>query len=376
MIPTLVPALIRSPTRAPFRLNPVPTPIEETAMPFFTKSVAKSLSVAAFLAAACVQPSLAADQPGKGKTIRYAQSDSLGANYVTAQIVTAAFKELGYSVKLSTLSTTLFFQAAAQGDLDIATDINFPQREPAFRKVEQQATIVGGGLIKEGGVNGYLIDKKTADAHHITSLEQMKDPKIAALFGKGGKADLVNCDPGWSCGDVVDFQLDKFGLKDTVNSVRGKYEPLMVEAVARVRRGEPAFFYAWSPSWVTNTLVPGKDVVWLPTPFDALPASVPNKGTALVNGVSGCAGGADPCRMAMASWNWNTVANREFIAANPAVKALVENIGFPLQTWAAWERSISEKGASDSHIRALAQEWLAANKSTFEQWVASAKAAS
>ncbi|PWC61349.1 glycine/betaine ABC transporter [Azospirillum sp. TSH7] len=346
-------------------------------MPFFNaKSAIKFLPVAAFLTLGCAQPSLAADQPGKGKIIRYAQSDSLGANYVTAQIVSAAFKELGYSVKLSTLSTTLFFQAAAQGDLDIATDINFPQREPAFRKVEQQAMIVGGGLIKEGGVNGYLIDKKTADAHHITSLEQMKDPKIAALFGKGGKADLVNCDPGWSCGDVVDYQLDKFGLKDTVNSVRGKYEPLMVEAVARVRRGEPAFFYAWSPSWVTNTLIPGKDVVWLPTPFDALPPSVPNKGTALVKGVSGCAGDADPCRMAMASWNWNTVANRDFIAANPAVKALVESIGFPLQTWAGWERSISEKGASESHIRALAQEWLSANKPTFEQWVASAKAAS
>lgn len=365
------------PARAPIRKSPVPTPLEEIAMPLFTaKSVLKSLSVAALLAAACVQPSLAADQPGKGKTIRYAQSDSLGANYVTAQIVSAAFKELGYSVKLSTLSTTLFFQAAAQGDLDIATDINFPQREPAFRKVEQQAMIVGGGLIKEGGVNGYLIDKKTADAHRITSLEQMKDPKIAALFGKGGKADLVNCDPGWSCGDVVDYQLDKFGLKDTVTSVRGKYEPLMVEAVARVRRGDPAFFYAWSPSWVTNTLVPGKDVVWLPTPFDALPPSVPNKGTALVNGVSGCAGAADPCRMAMASWNWSTVANRDFVAANPSVKALIESIGFPLQTWAGWERAISEKGASESHIRTLAQDWLSANKPTFEQWIASARAAS
>ena len=72
----------------------------------------------------------AQDLPGKGKTVRYAQSDSLGANYVTAQIMSRAMKELGYDVKMTTINTTLFFQAAAQGDLDIATDVNFPQREP------------------------------------------------------------------------------------------------------------------------------------------------------------------------------------------------------------------------------------------------------
>ncbi|RVD41143.1 proline/glycine betaine ABC transporter substrate-binding protein ProX [Mesorhizobium sp. M4A.F.Ca.ET.020.02.1.1] len=328
------------------------------------------------LAASLGQTAFAEDLPGSGKTVRYAQSDSLGANYVVAQIGMAAMKELGYDVKLSTLNTTLFFQAAAQGDLDIATDINFPQREPGYKKVEAQAEVVGGGLIQGGGINGYLIDKKTADANNITTLDQMKDPKIAALFGTTGKADLINCDPGWSCGDVVDFQLEKFGLKGNVNSVRGKYEALMVEAVARVKRGEPVFFYAWSPSWMNKALVPGKDVVWLPTPFDALPEKVPNKGSALVPGVSGCAGGADPCRMAMAAWNWNAVANREFIAANPAVKKLVEQMSFPLADWSTWEQTISEKGGSDNNIKKLAHEWIETHQEQFNAWVDRAKIAS
>ena len=319
--------------------------------------------------------STAQDLPGKGKTVRYAQSDSLGANYVTAQIVIKALKELGYDIKLSTVNTTLFFQAAAQGDLDIATDVNFPQREPGFRAVEKQAMVVGGGMIVGGGINGYLIDKKTATAHNITSLEQMKDPKLAALFGKDGKADLINCDPGWSCGDVVDFQLDKFGLKDTVKSIRGKYEALMVEAVARVKRGEPAFFYAWSPSWMNNALIPGQDVVWLPTPADALPPSVPNKGSALVSGVKGCAGGADPCRMAMASWNWAAVANKEFVAANPAVRTLVENLKFPLEDWSSWEFNINKNGGSTSLVTKLADEWIGAHKAQFDGWVATARTA-
>ena len=342
-------------------------------MEFTLKAISRAtvaLAVAAMMTS--THGALAKDLPGAGKTIRFAQSDSLGANYVTAQIVMAALKELGYEVKLSTINTTLFFQAAAQGDLDLAADINFPQREPGYLKVEKQAMAIGGGMIIGGGINGYLIDKKTADANNITSLEQMKDPKIAALFGTKGKADLINCDPGWSCGDVVDYQLDKFDLKGTINSVRGKYEALMVEAVARVKRGEPAFFYAWSPSWVNNALVPGKDVVWLPTPFDALPPSVPNKGSAEVKGVKGCAGGADPCRMAMASWNWISVANREFIAANPQIKILLEEMKFPLSTWSTWEHAINEKGGSTSQINKLAETWMSENRDQFAQWIGAA----
>ena len=174
---------------------------------------------------------------------------------------------------------------------------------------------------------------------------------------------------------MVDYQLDKFGLKQTVHAVRGKYEALMVDAVSRVKAGKPAFFYAWSPSWTTNDLVPGKDVVWLPTPADALPPNVPNKGSALVNNVQGCAGGADPCRMAMASWNWGAVANREFIAANPAIKSLVEQVKFPVATWSQWESAISKNGGSSVLITKLANEWLAANTTQLDQWVAKASTA-
>lgn len=330
-----------------------------------------ALLVSASIASAA-QPQLL---PGKGKTIHYAQGDSLGGNYVAVQIMTRGLQMLGYDVRLSTMSTTLFFQAAAQGDADLATDVNFPQREPGFRAVEKQAEIVGTGMIVGGGVNGYLIDRKTALAYNITNLEQMKDPKIAGLFGKDGKAELISCDPGWSCGDVVDYQLDKFGLKQTVHAVRGKYEALMVDAVSRVKSGKPAFFYAWSPSWATNDLKPGRDVVWLPTPADALPPNVTNKGSALIANVTGCAGDANPCRMAMASWNWGAVANRQFIAANPAVRSLVEQVKFPVATWSQWESAISKNGGSSALISKLANEWLAANQPQLDQWVATASTA-
>ncbi|RKF48554.1 glycine betaine/L-proline ABC transporter substrate-binding protein ProX [Paraburkholderia fungorum] len=340
------------------------------------RTMTRTFAVAALAVLASMSVTASAQTlPGKGKTVHYAQSDSLGANYVEVQIVTKAIKALGYDVTMTTMSTPLFFQAIGQGDADLGTDANFPQSDPYFRAVQKQAELIGNGMIVGGGINGYLIDRKTALAYNITSLEQLKDPKIAALFGDDGKAQLVSCDPGWSCGDVVEYQLDKFGLRQTVHPVRGKYEALMADAVTRVKDGKPALFYAWSPSWMTNVLVPGKDVVWLPTPADALPPNVPNRGSALVNGVEGCAGGANPCRMAMASWNYGSVTNRSFIAANPSVKTLVEQIKFPGATWSGWELAISKNGGSQAQIAKLADDWVAANKSQFDQWVATASKA-
>lgn len=330
---------------------------------------------AGVLLVASMGGAFAADKPGEGKTVKFAQSDSMGANYVVNRIVTQALVQLGYDIKPTTVSSVLFFQAAAQGDLDLSVDINFPQRQPSFDKVQDYLVKLGNGAIQGGGYNGYLIDKKTADQYGITSLEQLKDPKIAGLFGKDGKASMIACDPGWSCDAIIQYQMDKFGLRDTVRTVTGKYEALMFETIAKVKRGEPVFFYAWIPSWMTAALVPGRDVVWLPTPFDALPETMHITQSALTPGVPGCAGNADPCRMAMAAWNWQSVGNKKFIDANPAVKAFVEQVSFPLQSWSSWEQALSEKGGSERVIRTLADDWISANKATFDGWVAKAQAA-
>jgi len=182
-----------------------------------------------------------AQQPGSGRTIRYSQSNALGATYISDQVAIAALEKLGYKVAVTVLAPAAFLQSASQGDMDMSTSINFPQSQVPYQRLEKQLALVGDGSIVGGGVNGYMIDKKTAEAHKLTGIEQLKDPKIAALFdnNRTGKATLINCDPGWSCGDVVEFQLEKFGLTGTVRSVRGKYEALMGETFSRYRAGEP-----------------------------------------------------------------------------------------------------------------------------------------
>ncbi|ESR25049.1 glycine betaine/L-proline ABC transporter substrate-binding protein ProX [Lutibaculum baratangense] len=321
-------------------------------------------------------PLAAQELPGEGKNLKYARSDSLGANYVQDAIIIKALEEMGYDVDLSTISVAAFFQAAAQGDLHVSGDINMPQRAPAYEQVKDDVALVGEGTIIGGGTNGFVIDKATSEEHDITNVEQLKDPELAALFDTDGDgtANLVNCDPGWSCGDVVDFQLEEFGLGDTVESVRAKYEPLMGEVFTRAARGEPVFYYTWSPSWITDALVPGKDVVWLPIPYGALPEGVTAQGGHEVSGIEGCAGGQDPCRMVTGSWNWMIAANRDFLSENPAAEKLLETVRWPAETWSTWEGALNE-GNSDRDIEKIAQTWIDENTDTFEGWIKEASAA-
>ncbi|MGF7160868.1 glycine betaine/proline transport system substrate-binding protein [Rhodoligotrophos appendicifer] len=341
------------------------------------KAIFRNVAVGLAAATAMLVTSIGAhadtSQPGEGKTIRYARSNSLGASYIQDEVVIAALEKLGYKVKMTTLAAPAFYAAASQGDMDLITSINWPQNQVPYEKVKDKLALIGDGSIIGGGINGYLIDKKTAEANNITGVQQLKDPKLAALFDTDGdgKANLNNCDPGWSCGDVVEYQLKEYGLADTVRSVRGKYEILMAETFARSARGEPVLFYTWSPSWVVNTLQPGRDVVWLPTPFEALPTGVASPGSALVKDVVGCAGGQNPCRMTIGAWNYVSIGNRAFLAENPAVTKFLEQVRFPLSTWTEWEGEIKQSKA-DRHIKQVAEAWIAAHQQDFDTWVANA----
>ena len=317
-----------------------------------------------------------AELPGDGKTVRYARNDSLGAQYIQDEIMMTLLRKLGYEIDLTTIGIAPFFQAASLGDIDITGDINVPQRLPQYEKVSGTVALVGDGTIGNGGgINGYVIDKATADAHNIKDVGQLADPELAKLFDSDGDgiANLINCDPGWSCGDVVDFQLEEYGLSDTVESVRAKYEPLLAEVFARHSQGESILYYTWSPSFVTEELKPGEDVVWLPIPYGALPEGVTSESGHDVSGVVGCSLGQDPYKMATGSWNWKFAANRDFLEENPAVATLAATAQWPIAVWSSLEGQMREDNSDDA-ISQIAENWIAENAGLVDEWLAAAKA--
>jgi glycine betaine/proline transport system substrate-binding protein len=169
-------------------------------------------------------------------------------------------------------------------------------------------------------VQGYLIDRKTAEQYNITNIAQLKDPAIAKLFDADGdgKADLTGCNPGWGCELAIENHLTAYKLRDTVTHKQGSYAALMADTIARFKQDKPVLYYTWTPYWVSAVLRPGADVVWLQVPFSS--SQEGQTDTQLPNGKN----------YGFQANREQIVANKAFVEKNPAAGKLFEVMKLPI----------------------------------------------
>ena len=136
------------------------------------------------------------DLPGKGITVLPVKSALAEENFQTL-LVMKALEKLGYTVKpWEELDYPLIHVAVANGDATFMANHWNPHHAEFYKQAGGDAKLSRKGVYAAGAAQGYMIDKKTAQAHGITNLAQLKDPKIAALFDidGDGKADLAMFD--------------------------------------------------------------------------------------------------------------------------------------------------------------------------------------
>jgi glycine betaine/proline transport system substrate-binding protein len=210
---------------------------------------------------------LAQDLPGQGKSIKMARA-TWDTGWFQAEIYRQAFQKLGYEVaEPTTLDNPPFYQAVGQGDVDVWVNGWFPLHESYADAFKDGAETVGY-VAKGGALQGYLIDKKTADAHNITNLADFKKPEIKKLFDSDGdgKAEMVACPPGWGCETQIAEHLDKWELRDHITPIKAAYSASMADAIGKFKEGNSILFYTWTPNWTVGILKPGRDVVWIEAP--------------------------------------------------------------------------------------------------------------
>ncbi len=283
---------------------------------------------------------------------------------------------LGYEVeKTKTLKNPPLWQAVAQGDLDFETGAWLPLHNTYYDEHKDSVELVGY-VAKGGALQGYLVDKKSAEKYGVKNLEDFKRDEVKEAFDANGdgKADLVACPPGWGCELVITHHLDAYGLREHVNPIKADYAPSMADALGRYKSGEPILFYTWTPNWTVGLLKPGKDVVWIEVPFPSLPEEQKQyeDQTTLPN-VTGCVD--DPCDMGWPANDIRVVANTAWLADNPAARRLFEVMEIPLQDIFAQNAKMFEGEDSPEDIARHADEWIAANKDLFDGWIEAAKEA-
>ena len=339
----------------------------------------------ALVAAACADPEESGADGGPaeggadGETITMARAD-WDTGFMQAAIYQQLLQELGYNATdpaAETRSAATFYPALANGTLDLWANGWFPlhdiylSREQFTGNVVEEPVEPVGTQVSAGAIQGYLVDKATADELGLTSMSAFEDAEVAARFDRDGDglADLLGCNDGWGCNLVIQDHLAEFGWGANVEQVVSDYYSLFDEAVAQVEAGDPTLLYTWTPNWTVEQLVPGEDVVWLQS--ESLESA---EGETSVGGLPGCAGGADPCDLGWQVNDIRAVANIDFLDAHPDVRRLLEEVEIPLADIEEQNLRMSlEEDYSNAQIQQDAADWIADHRDLVDGWLETAR---
>lgn len=279
------------------------------------------------------------------------------------RIVAEGLRRLGYQVpEAPEANYPLAHQSVASGRAHWSANHWNPLHQPFFDESGGDGRMVRAGELVKDSLQGYLIDRKTAEEYNITDLSQLRDPRIAALFDTDGdgKADLTGCNVGWGCALEIDRHIREYGLQAVVSQHQGDYFSMMMQAIARYNAGKPVLYYAWTPLWVSAVLVPGKDSRWL---------SVAAGDSSGQSGKDTFSGGRNT------GFSVNTqmiLANREWLEQNPAAKAFFSQVTVDAADISSQNMRMRSGESSSEDIDRHVQRWIGAHEKEFNSWIEAA----
>ncbi len=305
--------------------------------------------------------------PGKGVRVLPLKSNLVEETFQTL-LVMKALTALGYDVQpFREVAYPLAHISVANGDATLIANHWNPHHAEFYKAAGGDTTMSRKGVYSAGAAQGYMIDKKTADAHNITRIDQLADPKLAKLFDSSGdgKANLIGPNAGWGGEAVVEHHLTTFKLRNTVTYTQGNYPALIADTVARFKQGKPVLYYAWTPYWLSNVLRPGQDAVWLEVPFSAMPGVQAGMDTKQANGKN----------YGFPLNNQYIVGNKVWVDKNPAAAKLFELMKLPVGDISAQNRLVQDGQGRPADIERHTQAWIKAHQAMFDGWLKQARAA-
>jgi glycine betaine/proline transport system substrate-binding protein len=340
-----------------------------------SKTVFAAAAAGLMMAAPTLLEAAPAEKPGAGTTIKMARP-TWDTGWFPAEVYRQMLQELGYRVpRITTLDNPAFYQSVGQGDMQLWVNGWFPLHntyednfQPAARKI--------GYVVKAGALQGYLVDKKTAERLNIKTLQDFKREEVKKEFDTDGdgRAEMVACPPGWGCEKTIAYQVEAYGLTDHVDPIKAGYAASMADALGRYRNGNSIFFYTWTPNWTVGLLKPGKDVVWITVDETKLPPEQKQfEDATTVEGLEGCV--SDPCNLGWPANDIRPVANKEFLNANPAVRRLLVEASIPVADIYAQNAKMQDGADSQEDIQRHAREWIEENRDKVDGWLNSARSA-
>ncbi len=303
------------------------------------------------------------DLPGNGIPVVSAYA-TLEERFQT-EVVNIGLERLGYEIEpIVEVDYTALFLDMSNENITYTPAHWSVNQEALFENSGGDEKLERAGSIIADSLQGYMIDKATADEYGITSIDQLSDPEIAALFDRdgNGKANLTGCDAGWLCASIIEHHIDEYGLRDTVQQDQGRYVTLLADVTTNYEQGQPVLYYSYTPFWLQNVLKEGEDVVWLEVPYTSLPEGQGDDLTEAETTV-------DSINLGFAVQDQMIVTHQSFTDANPAAAQFFDLVKIPIEDVNAQNQLIQEGEDDPEQIRIHAEAWVAENQAQFDTWI-------
>ena len=281
--------------------------------------------------------------------------------YFHAEIYKLGLEELGYKIKkLRDVKPSVFYVGATQGDVDLWVN-GWEANQKAYIDQTKGKVIPVGYVAKGGGMQGYLIDKKTAEKYNIKSILDIKAHAKKFDRDNDGKADLVACPPGWGCEKVITSHFEELNLDEFINPIKAEYAATLADSVSAYKNGQSIFYYTWAPNWIFGTLKLGEDVVWIDVP------------TKTRNKIKIDNATMDKINIGFAMDDIRAFENKDFLNDSPRAKKFLELASIPVSDISAQNFLMYKGEKSQKDIERHAKDWIKQNQTKFDGWILEAR---
>ncbi|MBO6854207.1 MAG: amino acid-binding protein [Marivivens sp.] len=171
----------------------------------------------------------------------------------TAHIMKVAIEQnLGLEVELQNGTNPIVFEAMDSGAMHVHPEVWLPNQQNLHDTfVKENGTVV----MNSNGVEafqGMCVDKTTADANGIVSIDDLTNPDIASLFDSDGdgQGELWIGAPGWASTNVEKIRAKSYGYDQTFTLTEIDETVAYGDLGNAITAGEPWAGFCYTPHYV------------------------------------------------------------------------------------------------------------------------------
>ena len=171
----------------------------------------------------------------------------------TAHILTVAIEQnLGLEVELQNGTNPIVFEAMDSGAMHVHPEVWMPNQSNLHDTfVKEKGTVV----MNPNGVaafQGMCVDKATAEEHGITSIDDLTNPDIAAVFDSNGdgQGELWIGAPGWASTNIEKIRAKSYGYDQTMELTEIDETVAYANLDNAIKAGDPWAGFCYTPHYV------------------------------------------------------------------------------------------------------------------------------